>query len=207
MLQGMANCNTSRIDALWMDLTLNETFTTYANNFDTGATFGDCQQEGETALICPVQQTVDGEAEYQSACTAAGGQIVSIAADLSCDSINTSDGSDLSVYVDRPIFFLCTPTASDDFDDTCVESMVAALQNQLDKKAFLFEQGIISIGGSATDTSCRITTDEAPSAGTTSAGNATAGSTSASSSSAAKNGIGFVTMTMVVMSLIVGFHY
>ena len=180
-LQDIANCNASRIDEIYSDPTLAETFNTYSNNFNAATALADdCQERSSTLLVCEVPQTIDGETEYQNACTASGGQIESIPVDVKCEVTDSTNGQSATVYVDSPPYLLCAPP-----DDACAEKIRDTFQTALDDTLQSFQQTLSALGA---DISCQVT-DEVP------------------SSSADKNGIGFVSMTMAVMSLIVGFHY
>ena len=180
VLQDTATCDASRIDELYSDPTLNATYAIYVNNLIQALfSAGECQFDNNNLLVCPVQQTIDGEAEYQSACIAAGGQIEPIQADLIC---TYPAGNDPTEYYDIPPFLLCSPV-----DDTCAASARENAKDSLDALAFAIQEGL-EAEGIVTDASCRISEGQ-------------------SSSAADMNGIGFASMTMVLMSLIVGFHF
>jgi hypothetical protein len=181
VLQDIANCNASRIDEIYSDPTLAETFDIYSNNLNAATPLADdCQERSSTLLVCELPQSVDGETEYKNACTASGGQIESIPVDVKCEVSDTTNGQSATIYLDSPPYLFCVPP-----DDGCAEEIRDTFLGAIDDTFQSFE-GLSAFGA---DISCQVT-DEVPSSG------------------ADKNGIGFVSMTMaVVMSLIVGFQH
>lgn len=182
-LQFTGACNAS-LTELSKDQALSDAAETYSTNYDEAtASLSNCV-ETATTYTCTVDGPIEGEAEYQSACTAAGGEMFPIPFDLSCNA--TFEGEASSLLIDAPNLVTCVP-ASSDFD-SCSEGLKTLLKNTSEVLAFVYELALTAQGFS--EVNCSI-------------------GEVASSNAATTTGIWFASttiMAIVGLSLVFGYH-
>lgn len=141
-------CNVSYTE-LWEDQALNDAANTYSANYDEAmSSISTCVDGSSQSIRCTLEGPIDGEAEYESACIAAGGEIIPFAFNLDCDG--TLQGSPSSILVDLPPISNCVP-ASSDFDG-CADEIRELFQNVTELMALFYEYGLSS--GGYSDVSC-----------------------------------------------------
>ncbi len=147
-------CN-SAYNELREDQTLSDTFLIYLDNWsiaaNNGASFSEdiCVVDGNQ-LICDADEPLDGEAEFRSACLAAGGNILLVPLDYACTM--TLDAEPVSLTMLLPFGLDCVPVTID-FEsciDPWLEKWILAVTN-LETSA---ESSLISAG--FTDVSCTV---------------------------------------------------
>ena len=147
-LQFTDACNAS-LEELYSDEALNAASMAYAEAVDAAfANFGNtsslesCEQTSETVVTCDFSPPIDGEEEYMSACTAAGGEILSLSSDVTCTgNVNETAGT---LIIDLPATMKCIPS-SPDFA-SCADTIREAFQNLTEFSAIFYE-GILPLFG------------------------------------------------------------
>ena len=149
-LQFTDACNAS-LEELYADEALNEADMMYTEAFDAalaGNSSLDGCVESETSFTCDFSPPIDGEEELTSACTAAGGEILSLSMDLSCTGM--VNGTAGTLEIDLPTALKCIPS-SPDFA-SCADTLREAFQNFTDLYVYGFEK-ILTFSG-VSDASC-----------------------------------------------------
>lgn len=191
-LQFTDACNDT-YNALWEDQALNDAADTYSTNYDEAtSSLANCVDSSTNSVKCSVDGPIEGETEYETACTNAGGETMPIDFDLNCEG--TFEGETSSVEVDLPPILTCIP-ASNDFD-SCAEDLRDLYKNVTDLMASLYEFGLSS--GGFSQVSCD--------AGDVGAGSGSGGS-NGGSSNAVTRGIEISSVAMFGISLIMFGYY
>lgn len=154
-------CNATYME-LWQDQALNDAYAVYSAGIDDAlaslSTASDTCVAGSSAadITCDFDQPINGETEFTSACTTAGGELFSYTLDSSCTGM--LDGQSGSLVLDLPTMNDCIPTSAD--FDSCTDAIRALIKNATDIYSAIAE-GIFTAEG-FTDVSCVVADVVAP---------------------------------------------